>query len=117
MSPFTGMNFALGSFEKFQPGFRVEKRLKILGTSSGAKFEKQSKHDETQKILTFAPFIASATVRAGSLLLNEMLMMWKIRQATQDDAIRTSRIHPTFIPRVKSRSRKPGSCEEALKCQ
>ena len=49
MSPFTGMNFALGSFEKFQPGFRDEKRPKILGTSSGAKFEKQSKHDETQK--------------------------------------------------------------------
>ena len=32
----TGMNFALGSYEKFQ----------ILGTSSGAKFGKQSK---TQK--------------------------------------------------------------------
>ena len=32
----TGMNFALGSYEKFQPGFRDEKRSKILGTSSGA---------------------------------------------------------------------------------
>ena len=29
----TGMNFALGSYEKFQPGFRDEKR----STSSGAK--------------------------------------------------------------------------------
>ena len=47
MSPFTGMNFALGSFENFQPGFRDEKRPKIQGTSSGAKFEKQSKNDET----------------------------------------------------------------------
>ena len=46
----TGMNFALhGSYEKFQPGFRDEKRSKILGTSSGAKFGKQSKHAETQK--------------------------------------------------------------------
>ena len=45
----TGMNFALGSYEKFQPGFRDEKRSKILGTSSGAKFRKQSKHSETQK--------------------------------------------------------------------
>ena len=45
----TGMNFALGSYEKFQPGFRDEKRSKILGTSSGAKFGKQSKHGETQK--------------------------------------------------------------------
>ena len=42
------MNFALGSYEKFQPGFRDEKRSKILGTSSGAKFGKQSKHGETQ---------------------------------------------------------------------
>ena len=45
----TGINFALGSYEKFQPGFRDEKRSKILGTSSGAKFGKQSKHSETQK--------------------------------------------------------------------
>ena len=47
----TRMNFALGSYsyEKFQPGFRDEKRSKILGKSSGAKFGKQSKHSETQK--------------------------------------------------------------------
>ena len=45
----TGMNFALGSYEKCQPGFRDEKRSKILGTSSGTKFRKQSKHSETQK--------------------------------------------------------------------
>ena len=37
----TGMNFALSSYEKFQPGFRDEKRSKILGTSSGTKFGKQ----------------------------------------------------------------------------
>ena len=49
----TGMNFALGSYEKFQPGFRDEKRSKILGTSSGAKFGKQSKHSETQKFIVF----------------------------------------------------------------
>ena len=36
----TGMSFALGSYEKFQPGFRGEKRSKILETSSGAKFGK-----------------------------------------------------------------------------
>ena len=41
----TGTNFILGSYEKFQPGFRDEKRPK---TSCGAKFEKQSKHSETQ---------------------------------------------------------------------
>ena len=49
----TGMNFALGSYEKFQPGFRDEKRKKTMGMSSGAKFEKQSKHVETQKVITW----------------------------------------------------------------
>ena len=47
----TGMNLALSSYEKFQPGFRDEKRSKILGTSFGAKFGKQSKHAETQNFL------------------------------------------------------------------
>ena len=47
--PVTGLNFALGSYEKFQPGFWDDKRSKILGTSSGTKFGKQSKHGETQK--------------------------------------------------------------------
>ena len=45
-----GRNFTLGSYEKFQLGFRDEKRPKILGTRSGTKYEKQSKHGETQKI-------------------------------------------------------------------
>ena len=49
MSPVTGTNFVLGSYEKFQAGFRDEKRLKILGTSSGARFEKPSKYGETLK--------------------------------------------------------------------
>ena len=48
--PFTGTNLALGSYEKLQPGFRDEKRPKIRRTSSGAKFEQQSKHDKTQKL-------------------------------------------------------------------
>ena len=33
----TGTNFALGSYQKFQPGFRDEKRPKILGTSVSVK--------------------------------------------------------------------------------
>ena len=48
--PVTGTNFSLGSYEKFQASFRDEKKkAKDPGTSSGAKFEKQSKHGETQK--------------------------------------------------------------------
>ena len=50
MSPVARMNFALVSYVKFQPSFHGGKRPKILGTSSGAKFEKQSKHIETQKL-------------------------------------------------------------------
>ena len=40
----TGTNFVLGSYEKFQPVSRArdEKRTKILGRSSGTKFEKRS---------------------------------------------------------------------------
>ena len=36
----TGMNFALGSYEKFQPGFREEKRSKILGLGNKANIAK-----------------------------------------------------------------------------
>ena len=50
--PLIETNFALGSYEKFQPGFRGNKRSEILVTSCGAKFEKQSKHGETKKIIT-----------------------------------------------------------------
>ena len=39
------------------------------------------------------PIIATVTLKAVSLQLNGMLMKWKIQQAMQDDAIRTSRIH------------------------
>ena len=41
-------NFTLGWYEKFQPRCWDEVRLKILRMSGGAKFEKQSKHGETQ---------------------------------------------------------------------
>ena len=49
-------------------------------------------------ILTFGPILASLTLKAVSLPLNGMLMMWKLQQAMQDDAIRTARIHPAVHP-------------------
>ena len=49
------------------------------------------------KIITFAPIIASATLKTVSLQLNGMLMMCKIQQAIQDDTIQTARVHPAFI--------------------
>ena len=79
---------SLGSYEKFQPGFRDGKRPKIPGTKSSP----------NTKNLTFGPIIASVTLKAVSLQLNGMLMMWKIQQAMQDDAIRTARIHPAVHP-------------------
>ena len=50
------------------------------------------------KILTFALIIASATLKAVSLQLNGMLMIWKIQQVMQDDAMRAARIHPAVHP-------------------
>ena len=79
--PPTGKNFALGSYEKLQPGFRDEKRPKILGTSFGAKLEKQNKDGETQLSYYFAPIMALAALLTVSLQLNGLLMMWKIHQA------------------------------------
>ena len=38
-------------------------------------------------LITFAPTIALVTLKIVSLQLNGMLMMWKIQQAMQDDAI------------------------------
>ena len=54
--PLTGTNFALSSYEKIQPGFRDEKRSKILGTSFGAKLEKQNKDGETQPSYYFCTY-------------------------------------------------------------
>ena len=52
---------------------------------------------QNTKIITFSSIIASATLKAVSLQLNRMLMVWKIQQAMQDDAIWTARIHAAFI--------------------
>ena len=71
--PVTGTNFALGSYEKFQPGFRYEKRPNILAT------DEQTWRNTN--IITLVPIIALATLKVVSLQLNGMLMMWKIQQA------------------------------------
>ena len=79
--PFTESNFTLGSYEKFQPGFRkTEDELwrTIRGTQPTWR---------NTKMLTFGPILPSVTLKAVSLQLNGMLMMWKIQRAMQDDAI------------------------------
>ena len=39
------------------------------------------------RVITFVPIIALVTLLAVSLQLNGLLMMWKIHQAKQNDAI------------------------------
>ena len=81
--PVTETNLSLGSYEKFQPGFRDEKRSeRVLARNSWNKVTR-AKH----KVITFAPIVALAALIAVSLRLNGMLMMWKIQWAKQHDAI------------------------------
>ena len=65
---------------------------RVLVPNSGNK--KKTKH----KNFKFRPILASVTLKAVSLQLNGMFMMWKIQQAMQDNAIRTARIHPAVHP-------------------
>ena len=83
------MKFALGSFEKFQPGFLRRDKAK----DPGYEFWHQICWDTKQtrwntKILNFTPIIASATLKAVSLQLNGMLKMW------ENTAGNSRRCHP-----------------------
>ena len=101
VGPVTGINFAMGSYEKFQPRFRDEKRPKIKIKITDKFWSQILEIEQTwwnTKILTFRLIIASFTLKAVSLQLNEMLMMWKLQQAMQDNAIRTTRIYPAVYP-------------------
>ena len=81
--PLTGANFALGSYEKIQLGSRDEKRPKILGTSFGAKLEKQNKTGETQPSYYFCaydgfgnPFSCiTAVKRVANDVMNHILLL------------------------------------------
>ena len=67
LEEYTGTNFTLGSYEKFQPGFRDEKRprRRVVARNSRNKANRV-KH----KIITLTPIIALATLIAVSLQLN-----------------------------------------------
>ena len=96
MSPVNETNFSLGSYEKFQPGFRDE----LKANDPGDEFWHQGTNKADMRnteIITFAPIIAFATLKAVLLQLTGMLMMSKLQQAMQDDAI-WARIHPALIP-------------------
>ena len=86
---FTGSNFILGSYEKFQAGFRDEKRLK---TSCGAKFEKHSLHGERQS------YNFRAYYRFGNSYSCVTVAKWNNYGAENTVAkARRCRIHPAFI--------------------
>ena len=88
-----GTNFVLGSYEKFRPAFQDEKkgqrsRGRVLVRNSRKKARRRN-----TKLITFAHIIALVTLKIVSVQLNGMLMMWKIQQAMQDDAIQVAIIH------------------------
>ena len=94
--------FRLGFTGKFQPGFRDELKVRDPGDEFWHKGTNKADMRNT-KIITFAPIIAFATLKAVSLQLTGMPMMRKIQQAMQGDAI-WARIHPAFIPVTRMKS-------------
>ena len=87
MSPVDRASQVTGINEKFQPGFRDDKRLKILGASSGSKFETQRKHGETQNYI-FGNYYSCITAVKYDV---------EIQLAKQDDAIQGHRVTEEFI--------------------
>ena len=97
--PVTGLNFALGSYEKFQPGFWDDKRSKILGTSSFWHQIRETKQTwRNTKILTLGPILASATLKAVSLQLNGCLWCGKYSRQCKTMPSRQPEFILPFIP-------------------
>ena len=97
-SPVTGTNFALGSYDKFQPGFRDEKRpIKDPGNEFWRQIWETKQKWQNTEIFTFAPIImASATPKAVSLQLNRMLILWYGKYNRQCKTMPSG--PPEFIP-------------------
>ena len=52
-------------------------------------------------VITFAPFMALTTLLAVPLQLNGLLIMWKIHQAKQNDAIRAALLCDKTLLRLR----------------
>ena len=74
------------------PLSKMKKSAKIPGRVLLQNSRKKARRRNT-KLITFAPVIALVTLKIVSLQLNGMLMLWKIQQAMQDDAIQVAIIH------------------------
>ena len=79
---------------KFSPVSEMRKGQRSWGRVLAPNLGNKANMDK-HKIFYFQ---ASVTLKAVSLQLNGMLMMCKIQQTMQDDAIRTTRIHPAVRP-------------------
>ena len=88
-------NISLGSHEKLQPGFWDEKKGRRPGRRAVARNSRNKANMAKQKVKTFAPIIALATLLDVSLQSNGMLIMLKIQQAKQDDTIRAAKFIPS----------------------
>ena len=88
-------NISLGSHEKLQPGFWDEKKGRRPGRRALARNSRNKANMARQKVKTFAPIIALATLLDVSLQSNGMLIMLKIQQAKQDDTIRAAKFIPS----------------------
>ena len=83
--PVTGLNHAW--FPRWE-------KVKDPGDKFWCQIRETKQTWRNTKILTFGHIIAWVTFKAVSLQLNRMLMMRKIVQEMQDNAIQTARIHP-----------------------
>ena len=88
-------NISLGSHEKLQLGFWDEKKGRRPGRRALARNSRNKANMARQKVKTFAPIIALATLLDVSLQSNGMLIMLKIQQAKQDDTIRAAKFIPS----------------------
>ena len=90
--------FCLGFIWEISARFPRWEKVKDPGNEFWRQIRETKQTWRNTKILTFGPILPSVTLKAVSLQLNGMLMMWKIQQAMQDDAIWTARIHPAAHP-------------------
>ena len=90
--------FCLGFIWEISARFSRWEKVKDPGNEFWRQIRETKQTWRNTKILTFGPILPSVTLKAVSLQLNGMLMMWKIQQTMQDDAIRTARIHLAIHP-------------------
>ena len=89
-------NFALGSYWVHMRNLGSLFKMKKGQRSWGRVLVRNSRKKATRcntKLISFAPVIALVTPKVVSLQLNGMLMMWKIQQAMQEDAIQVTIIY------------------------